>query len=53
MKKLFEIDFMHCSRRSLLLFVTAASIIGWVAIFAALYVACLVIEWVGARSLSS
>ncbi len=39
-------DFVNYSRRTLMLFVTAASVIGWVAIFAALYVACLVIEWV-------
>lgn len=41
-----DFDFENYSRRTLLLLVTAASVIGWVAIFAALYVACLVIEWV-------
>lgn len=39
-------DFENYSRRTLLLLVAAASVIGWVAIFAALYVMCLVIEWV-------
>ncbi|ENZ8687638.1 hypothetical protein ACK986_06680 [Klebsiella pneumoniae] len=36
------------SRRSLLLFVIVANIIGWVAIVAILYVAYLAIEWVAA-----
>ncbi|MFY0175930.1 hypothetical protein [Raoultella ornithinolytica] len=48
MKRIFEIDFMHYSRRSLLLFVMVANIIGWVAIVAVLYVAYLAIEWVAA-----
>ncbi|HFD6834659.1 TPA: hypothetical protein ACF3LW_004247 [Klebsiella oxytoca] len=41
-------DFMHCSRRTLMLFVMVANIIGWVAIVAVLYVAYLAIEWVTA-----
>lgn len=46
MKRIFEIDFMHYSRRSLLLFVMVANIIGWVAIIAVVSVVYLAIEWV-------
>ncbi|WP_159152198.1 hypothetical protein [Klebsiella pneumoniae] len=43
-----DFDFVNYSRRSLLLFVMVANIIGWVAIVAVLYVAYLAIEWVAA-----
>lgn len=43
-----DFDFVNYSRRSLPLLVTVASIIGWVAIIAVLYVAYLAIEWVAA-----
>lgn len=46
MKRIFEIDFMHYSRRSLLLFVMVANIIGWMAIIAVVSVVYLAIEWV-------
>lgn len=48
MKRIFEIDFMHYSRRSLLLFVMVANIIGWMAIIAVVSVVYLAIEWVTA-----
>lgn len=41
-----DFDFVNYSRRSLLLFVTVANIIGWMAIIAVVYVVCLAIEWV-------
>lgn len=41
-----DFDFVNYSRRSLLLFVTAANIIGWAAIIAVVYVVYLAIEWV-------
>lgn len=43
-----DFDFVNYSRRSLLLFVTVANIIGWVAIIAVLSVVNLAIEWVTA-----
>ncbi|MDP0895905.1 hypothetical protein VSO76_24085 [Klebsiella pneumoniae] len=43
-----DFDFVNYSRRSLLLFVTAANIIGWMAIIAVVYVVYLAIEWVTA-----
>ncbi len=43
-----DFDFVNYSRRSLLLFVMVANIIGWVAIIAVLYVVYLAIEWVTA-----
>lgn len=45
MKRLFEIDFMHCSRRWLILFVTVANIIGWLAIIGGTWGICMLIEW--------
>lgn len=41
-----DFDFVNYSRRSLLLFVTVANIIGWMAIIAVVYVVYLAIEWV-------
>lgn len=41
-----DFDFLNYSRRSLLLFVTVANIIGWMAIIAVVYVVYLAIEWV-------
>jgi hypothetical protein len=41
-----DFDFVNYSRRSLLLFVTVANIIGLVAIIAVLSVVYLAIEWV-------
>lgn len=46
MKRIFEIDFMHCSRRSLLLFVTVANIIGWIVIGAVLWAGYELVNWV-------
>ncbi|HBQ5882020.1 hypothetical protein ACNPNM_04110 [Klebsiella variicola] len=46
MKRLSEIDFMHCSRRSLLLFVTIANVVGWIVIAAVVYGAYLAYGWV-------
>lgn len=43
-----DFDFVNYSRRSLLLFVTVANIIGWMAIIAVVYVVYLAIEWVTA-----
>lgn len=43
-----DFDFVNYSRRSLLLFVTVANIIGWVAIIAVVSVVYLAIEWVAA-----
>ena len=47
-----DFDFVNYSRRSLLLFVMVANIIGWVAIIAVLYVAYLAIEWVAAENVA-
>ncbi|MHB0838801.1 hypothetical protein ACVZCY_15005 [Klebsiella grimontii] len=41
-----DFDFVNYSRRSLLLFVTVANIIGWMAIIAVVSVVYLAIEWV-------
>lgn len=41
-----DFDFVNYSRRSLLLFVTVANSIGWVAIIAVVSVVYLAIEWV-------
>ena len=41
-----DFDFVNYSRRSLLLFVTVANMIGWMAIIAVVYVVYLAIEWV-------
>lgn len=43
-----DFDFVNYSRWSLLLFVTVANIIGWVAIIAVVSVVYLAIEWVAA-----
>ncbi|EOW2737459.1 hypothetical protein ACOV22_004594 [Klebsiella michiganensis] len=43
-----DFDFVNYSRRSLLLFVTVANIIGWMAIIAVVSVVYLAIEWVAA-----
>lgn len=41
-----DFDFVNYSRRTLLLFVMVANIIGWVAIIAVVSVVYLAIEWV-------
>ncbi|WP_448196083.1 hypothetical protein [Raoultella planticola] len=41
-----DFDFVNYSRRSLLLFVAVANIIGWMAIIAVVSVVYLAIEWV-------
>lgn len=43
-----DFDFVNYSKRSLLLFVTVANIIGWMAIIAVVSVVYLAIEWVAA-----
>ncbi|MCW9635569.1 hypothetical protein [Klebsiella oxytoca] len=43
-----DFDFVNYSWRSLLLFVTVANIIGWMAIIAVVSVVYLAIEWVAA-----
>lgn len=43
-----DFDFVNYSKRSLLLFVTVANIIGWMAIIAVVSVVYLAIEWVTA-----
>ena len=43
-----DFDFVNYSKRSLLLFVTIANIIGWMAIIAVVSVVYLAIEWVAA-----
>ena len=41
-----DFDFVNYSRRTLLLFVMVANIIGWIVLAPVLYAAYLAIEWV-------
>lgn len=38
-------DFMHCSRRTLMLFVLSANVVGWIVIIALIWAGCKVAQW--------
>ncbi|EPL7198075.1 hypothetical protein QCW82_004479 [Klebsiella michiganensis] len=38
-------DFMHCSRRTLMLFVLSANVVGWIVIIALIWAGCEVAQW--------
>lgn len=39
-------DLMHCSRRTLLLFVLSANVVGWIVIIALIWAGCEAVQWV-------
>lgn len=38
-------DFMHCSRRTLMLFVLSANVVGWIVIIALIWPGCEFAQW--------
>ncbi|MEN0615515.1 hypothetical protein [Klebsiella indica] len=39
-------DFMHCSRRTLILFVLSVNVFGWIVLAGLIWAACEFVQWV-------